>query len=146
MRCPRQGRPPKVQSVLLSPILRSTYVSDVVSNDMSGLMGHLFGSIPHATPTTPGHPALSISPTNSTSPVVKESGLASDENTTPPVEDQVVSETAPAATDDAPMTDVSEAPAEEAPVQLAAPTAITAVDPVSVLDSETIVTTSKSPA
>ncbi|RXW23406.1 hypothetical protein EST38_g2462 [Candolleomyces aberdarensis] len=108
-------------------------------------------NIPHATPGTPGHPALSISPTNSTSPVVKESGLASDENTTPPVDDQIVTEaeSTPAATD-ATMTDVTEptASAEEAPAELPAPTASIEVDPVSVLASnasETVVTASKSP-
>ncbi|KAF6757582.1 camp-regulated phospho protein/endosulfine conserved region-domain-containing protein [Ephemerocybe angulata] len=49
-------------------------------------------NIPHAsTPTgnghNNGHPTLSISPTNSISPILqKESGLATDENTTPPVD------------------------------------------------------------
>lgn len=50
-------------------------------------------NIPHASTPTNGHsnchPTLSISPTNSTSPMLtKESGLATDENTTPPVDTQ----------------------------------------------------------
>lgn len=62
-------------------------------------------NIPHA--STPGnghnngHTAISISPTNSNNPLLKESGLSTDENTTPPVDGQVSS--------DAPMSDVNDA-------------------------------------
>lgn len=58
-------------------------------------------NIPHASTPTNGHgnshPPLSISPTNSTSPILqKESGLATDENTTPPVYDQTERSSVPA--------------------------------------------------
>lgn len=50
----------------------------------------LIDSIPHALNSGNGHnngqKAISISPTNSTSPVNKESGLANDENTIPECE------------------------------------------------------------
>ncbi|PPQ67987.1 hypothetical protein CVT25_000467 [Psilocybe cyanescens] len=60
-------------------------------------------NIPHA--STPGnghnngaHP-ISISPTNSTSPVNKESGLANDENTNVPQDEQTATEPAEANTE-----------------------------------------------
>ncbi|CAA7261467.1 unnamed protein product [Cyclocybe aegerita] len=63
-------------------------------------------NIPHASSPGnghgPAHQSLSISPTNSTSPVNKESSLAHDDNTKPPVDETysseaTVVETAPAA-------------------------------------------------
>ncbi|KAF9485900.1 Endosulfine-domain-containing protein [Pholiota conissans] len=62
-------------------------------------------NIPHASSPTNGHngahQSLSISPTNSTSPVNKESGLAHDENTSVPQEatDNDTTETAEVKTD-----------------------------------------------
>jgi hypothetical protein len=82
---------------------------------------------------------------------VKESGLASDENTTPPVEykDQAVATESASEAADTPMADVTEptASAEAAPIELAAPTASIEVDPVTILDaaSESVVTANKSP-
>jgi len=86
-------------------------------------------NIPHASSPVNGHnghPPLSISPTNSISSVAKESGLATDQNTTPPAElpsdpiqvDQPQEESTEAAdaTGTAPAPPSNDAPAAPSPM------------------------------
>lgn len=92
MHCPRLVWHRKVLSEQRYPIQRSTLESSSIT-DIS--LNSLAFSIPHASSPNNGHNGphqpLSISPTNSTSPVNRESGLAHDENTQVPQDVQISS-------------------------------------------------------
>lgn len=83
------------------------------------------GSIPHASSPANGHngahPALSISPTNSTSPINKESGLGHGDNTNETEEEHNSTEEAITSNDEPEQAGAQPVEAEAAPAEESSP-------------------------